>query len=67
MHATLPRMLTPFDVALWLSLPTARVERMARRGQIPSITLPDGSIVFEAERLAGWLRAREQGGPTDAA
>jgi hypothetical protein len=61
MHATLPRLLTPFDVALWLSLPAARVVRMARRRQLPSITLPDGSLVFEAERLAEWLRSRREG------
>jgi hypothetical protein len=57
MDALLPRLLTAQDVALWLALPTGRVERMARAGQIPCVTLPDGSVVFDQEELAGWLDA----------
>jgi hypothetical protein len=67
MEATLPRLLTAAEVALWLVLPAARVERMARAGQISCLLLPDGSVLFEAERLAGWVRDRRaQGGPSDA-
>jgi hypothetical protein len=55
--ATLPRLLIPDQVANWLCLPTRRVERMARRGEIPCITLPDDSIVFDAEELAEWLES----------
>jgi hypothetical protein len=48
-------MLTAMDVGLWLSLPTRQVERMARRGQIPSVTLPNGDILFDRAELLMWL------------
>jgi hypothetical protein len=54
-------MLTADDVGLWLSLPRRKVERMARRGEIPSLTLPSGDIVFDQAELLMWLdRLREQ-------
>jgi hypothetical protein len=56
MDATqLPQMLTPMDVGLWLSLSTGRVERLARRGQIPAIILPSGDILFDRAELLMWL------------
>jgi hypothetical protein len=65
--ATLPRLLTPAEVGVWLVLPARRVERLARAGEIPCLTLPDGSIMFEAASLAAWVQTRRaQGGPTDA-
>jgi hypothetical protein len=36
-------------------MPTRHVERMAKRGQIPSITLPNGDIVFDQAELLMWL------------
>lgn len=57
--AVLPRLLTPADVADWLSLSVRQVERMARRGALPAVELPDGSLVFDAEDLAAWLRRRK--------
>jgi hypothetical protein len=65
--ATLPRLLTAAEVALWLVLPSSRVERMGRAGQIPCLILPDGSVLFEAAVLAEWVKSRRaQGGPSDA-
>jgi hypothetical protein len=61
--AVLPRLLTPMDVSAWLSLPVRQVERMGRRGELPAVELPDGSLVFDAEDLAGWLRRRKTNGP----
>jgi hypothetical protein len=54
---TLPDLLTPLDVALWLSLPTREVERMARRGQVPCVELPSGDLMFERTALVGWLES----------
>jgi hypothetical protein len=58
--ATLPKLLTPQDVALWLRLPTARVVRLARRGQIPCLELPGGDLAFDAGALATWIKTRER-------
>jgi hypothetical protein len=57
MDATLlPRLLTPMDVGMWLSLPTRDVKRMARRGEIPCLTLPSGDLLFDPEELAAWVK-----------
>jgi hypothetical protein len=55
--ATLPVLLTAHDVGLWLTLPTSEVVRLARRGQIPCVTLPNGEVMFEPARLARWVRS----------
>ena len=55
MDAPLPHLLTPQDVASWLSLPTDRVVRMARRGDIPCLILPGGDMLFDQLELVGWL------------
>jgi hypothetical protein len=59
---TLPQLLTPMDVGHWLSLPTRQVERLARRGEIPSITLPGGELVFDAADLVEWIGHRKAEG-----
>jgi hypothetical protein len=61
-NATLPRLLTPMDVGLWLSLPVRQVERLARRGRIPAIVLPGGELAFDAAELAAWLAQLKVGG-----
>jgi len=43
-----------YDVAAWIAKPPRVVEQMARRGDIPSRRLPDGSLVFDPETLAAW-------------
>jgi excisionase family DNA binding protein len=55
----LPRLLTAADVADWLCLRTRQVERMARRREIPAVTLPGGELVFDAADLDDWLRGRK--------
>jgi hypothetical protein len=65
--ATLPRLLTAGEVANWLVLTAAAVDKMAKRRQIPCVELPDGSRLFEAEVLAEWVRARRTGGDGTAA
>jgi hypothetical protein len=51
----LPSLLTAMDVGLWLNLPTRQIERMARRGQLPAITLPTREILFDRVELLMWL------------
>ena len=51
----LPPVLTAQDVALWLTWPTSRVVRMARRGLIPCRVLPDGDLAFSPDDLRAWL------------
>jgi excisionase family DNA binding protein len=60
--ASLQRLLTASDVAVWLSLTTRRVVRMARAGEIPSVELPGGERVFDPADLAEWLAARKANG-----
>jgi excisionase family DNA binding protein len=62
----LPQLLTPMDVAAWLSLPSASVLRMARRGEIPAVELPGGELVFDAADLANWLQRRKGAAPAGA-
>jgi excisionase family DNA binding protein len=62
---TLPELLTSQEVAAWLSLPTARVEKLARRGDIPALRLPGGDLAFDKADLVRWLdklRRGPQGG-----
>jgi hypothetical protein len=54
---TLPNLMTAMDVGLWLTLSARQVERMARRGEIPSVTLPNGDLLFDAAELARWVEA----------
>jgi hypothetical protein len=47
--------MTALDVGLWLTLSTRQVERLAKLGRIPSITLPTGDVVFERAELLTWF------------
>jgi hypothetical protein len=48
------------NVALWLTCPTRHVIRWAA-GKLPSITLPDGELVFNPAELAAWLERQRKG------
>lgn len=61
MSTPLPPLLTPQEVGDWLSLPSERVTRLARRGEIPCIELPGGELAFDPDDLARWLDARRGG------
>ena len=67
MALTLPDLLTDLDVADWLKMPARRVARLAKRGMIPCVTLPDKSIVFDRAELVAWLATRRQGPATPEA
>jgi hypothetical protein len=56
---SLPQLMTASDVADWLRQTSRRVERMARRKEIPCVQLPDGSLVFDQDDLAIWLETRK--------
>ena len=56
--ATLPSLLTTYDVAHWLGVPHARVLRMVRDEAIPHSRLPSGDVVFSAAALADWIQER---------
>jgi hypothetical protein len=65
MAPALPFMLTASEVGSWLFLTTRDVIRMARRGDIPAVVLPDGDIRFDREALLAWvagLPRRPEGG-----
>lgn len=56
--ATLPELLKTIDVSNWLAMSERRVARLAKRGRIPAIVLPDGELAFEPEKLAEWIRTQ---------
>jgi hypothetical protein len=53
----LPPLITPHDVADWLTQPVERVLRLARAGKMPCVVLPGGDIMFDRRELAVWLTA----------
>jgi excisionase family DNA binding protein len=64
MSTNLPPLLTLHDVAEWLGQPAHRVRRMARRGELPSVPLPGGEILFDAADLTHWVQSRRRPAPS---
>jgi hypothetical protein len=57
--------LYPEDVDVRLNWPLGRAERLARRGRLPYVVLPDGSIRFEWAEIEALL-VRVPAGPVVA-
>lgn len=59
----------PEDIDRRLSWPLGRAERLARRGDLPYVRLPDGSIRFEWEPIEALVEKvpsrREEAEPCD--
>jgi excisionase family DNA binding protein len=55
-----PEYLTPDEVDERLKLPRGKAARMARRGKLPAMILPDGSVRFDADKLQAFLAERER-------
>ena len=66
MSTSLPTLLTPHEVAHWLSQPAARVVRLARAGQIPCLKLPDGKLLFDPRELSRWVERLRTGEAANA-
>jgi len=49
-------LLTSSDLDKRLRYPRGRAARLARRGYIPFIALPDGSVRFDPKVIERWLR-----------
>ena len=52
------QLLLPDEVDRLLRYPPGRSERLARRGKLPHIQLPDGAIRFEPEAIDGIVTNR---------
>lgn len=50
--------LTPTEVDELLKLPNGKAARLARRGLLPAIFLPDKSIRFDRARLFAFLESK---------
>ncbi len=50
------QLLKASEVDSRLRYPSGRILRLARKGLIPHITLPDGEIRFDADAVDQWLR-----------
>ena len=49
-------LLTPGELDERLSYPSGRSARLARRGLIPHVVLPDSEIRFDPDAINEWLR-----------
>jgi hypothetical protein len=69
MTSTLPQLWDKYDVAHWLGVLPARVQRMAREGELPAIRLPgkENDFVFEPEALREWLEKLKRRQAAEAA
>jgi excisionase family DNA binding protein len=50
----MPALLTETGAARLLALTTNDVRRLVRRGEIPTVELPNGEIRFDGEDLRRW-------------
>lgn len=54
----MPRLLTPTEVDRWLAWPLGRSERLAKRGKLPHVVLPDGAVRFRRSDVAKMPKPR---------
>jgi hypothetical protein len=55
----MPRLLHPAEAAALLGgLAVERVIRMCKRRELPSLVLPDGTLLIDAADLVQWLNDR---------
>ena len=48
-------LITGFEAALMLGMSRTRLVRIARRGEVPHVVLPDGEIRFRRADLVEWV------------
>jgi excisionase family DNA binding protein len=53
-------LLDTFDAADMLRLSPRQVAKLARRGELPSITLPGDEIRFDPEDIRQWVESRKR-------
>lgn len=51
-------LLKPREVDIILRYPRGRSQKLAKRGLIPHVLLPDGEIRFDRQTLSRWLTER---------
>lgn len=51
----LTQLLDHFEAAELLSMLPPRLKRMAKRGEVPAVILPDGEIRFDPADLRDWV------------
>jgi excisionase family DNA binding protein len=50
-------LLTDSEAADFLRLTTRQVVTLAKRGELPSVNLPDGEIRFDLDDLRAWVES----------
>jgi hypothetical protein len=63
----LPQLLGPGEVAALTNLTAGRITRMAKRGELPHLVMPDGGILFDAVDVAAWIRTCRRPAPAGEA
>lgn len=59
---TTHELLTPYEVDRMLRYPPGKSERLARRGKLPCLVLPDGAIRFSSEAIAKLMSSEPPAG-----
>jgi excisionase family DNA binding protein len=54
------RLITDSEVGELLRLSSRQVEKLAKRGEIPSIRLPDNEIRFDPDEIRRYIESRKQ-------
>jgi hypothetical protein len=54
------KLLTPLEVDGILRYPKGKSQRLARRGRLPHVTLPDGSIRFRDSDISKLIGAKDE-------
>lgn len=55
-----PILIDARDAGILLSMPSPRVMRLAKRGVLPCVKLPDGELRFSRADLAEWVEQYRQ-------
>ena len=51
-----PLLIDAHEAGRLLDMPPARVTRLAKRGELPSVVLPDGEYRYLASDLEKWIK-----------
>jgi hypothetical protein len=50
-----PLLIDNIDAGKLLSMPSTRVARLAKRGDLPCVVLPDGELRYSVDDLKTWI------------
>ena len=60
MQSIQPLLIDKHEAGRLLDMPPTRVSRLAKRGEIPCVVLPDGELRYLPEDLRAWVNGFRQ-------